>query len=126
MCSSMPVHRRKKPTASSLAKERQTVWLRFYMHFLLATLCLTITMGGANGESSSETTTTVESLVPTPAPTPFAEDITDPPNTDGSGGNYWAILGPVLGGIGIAALCAMGCYMQHREYLFELQTRRRP
>lgn len=106
----------------------QSVWLRFYTYFLLATLYLAITMGGARGESSSETTTTtttVESKVPTLAPTPFAEDITDPQNTDGSG-NYWAILGPVLGGIGIAALCAMGCYMQHREYLFELQTRRRP
>ena len=63
------------------------------------------------------TTTTTESLAPTMAP--FNNN---PPKND----NIWVILGPVLGGLGIVLLCAMGCWMQQKEFMFELQTIRRP
>ena len=80
------------------------------------TLCLTITIGKTSVQSSES-----ESMVPTLSPSPF-DGSNDHPNDD----SIWAILGPVLGVLGIVLLCAMGCWMQHKEYMFELQTRRRP
>lgn len=86
--------------------------------FYLVVLYLTITIDETSGQSSESTmTTTTESSAPT-----MASLNNNPPKDD----NIWVILGPVLGGLGIVLLCAMGCWMQHKEFMFELQTRRRP
>ena len=85
--------------------------------FYLVVLYLTITIDETSGQSSESTMTTTESSAPT-----MASLNNNPPMDD----NIWVILGPVLGGLGIVLLCAMGCWMQHKEFMFELQTRRRP
>ena len=84
---------------------------RRHQFFYLLALCLTITIDKTSGQSSeSTTTTTTERLAPTMAP---FNNYMYPPKGD----NIWIILGPVLGGLGIVLLCAMGCWMQHKEFM---------